>query len=124
MSRLEAETAQRLSSFEIGPDGTLTARFLFQEDYIGFKEHFPSQKVLPAICQILSVLVMLERFKNTTVILREIIQAKFMLPVLPMQGITCTCKELTASGQDFVVNASISNELGKVSELKLKCSLN
>lgn len=110
-------------------DGILTSRFVFPEDFIGFQGHFPSNKVLPGVCQIQCIASMLEAWKKCDVSLKEIMLAKFLKPVLPGEELTCECR--LAPGidfksapnqlsEDFMVKAYVNKGAERVAEFKLK----
>ncbi len=66
---------------------------------------------------------MLEKYKDKTVTLREIIQAKFVAPVYPKQKITCVCKDPVADSEDFIVKAEINCETERIAQLRLRISI-
>jgi len=101
-------------------DRTLTARFAFPEDFIGFQGHFPDNKILPGVCQIQCAVTMLEKWKNLPVVLKEIILAKFFSTVIPLEEFMCVCKGIEHTGEDFILRASIRKGDKKISEMKLK----
>jgi 3-hydroxyacyl-[acyl-carrier-protein] dehydratase len=100
--------------------GILKARFVFPEEFAGFQGHFPSHKVLPGVCQILCVNLMFEKSIGRPVVLKEIISAKFISPVLPLEEIACVCTNNAGNGHKYTLKASISKLAGKISEIKLK----
>lgn len=101
-------------------DGTLTSRFVFPEDFIGFQGHFPGNKVLPGVCQIQCIASMLETWKNKAVAIKEIVLAKFLAPVLPSEELTCVCRDITAADKYFMVKAYVNKGAERVAEFKLK----
>ena len=101
-------------------DGTLIARFVFPEKFAGFQGHFPSHKVLPGVCQIMCVKFMFEKSASRPVVLKEIVSAKFISPVSPLEEITCVCRNNIGNGHERTLKASISKANSKVSEIKLK----
>jgi 3-hydroxymyristoyl/3-hydroxydecanoyl-(acyl carrier protein) dehydratase len=102
---------------------TLTASFIFPEDFAGFRGHFPAQKVLPGVCHIQCVTLMFERAKKRPVILKEIIQAKYISPVLPSEELVCICSDGSKDGGDIILKATLSRDNRKVSEVKLRVSI-
>ena len=100
----------------------LTAVFIFPEDFIGFQGHFPSRKVLPGVCHIQCVTLMFEKAKERPVTLKEIIQAKYISPVLPSEELICVCSS-AQEGRNFILKATLSRDSQKVSELKLRVSI-
>lgn len=117
MSRIKDGIEQSMTGHEV--TGTaISARFLFPEKFIGFQGHFPDKKVLPGACQVQCVLVAIEKALQHPVILREIVLAKYVVPVFPCEQITCT---VSGSAGD-VYKARISRGAERVSEIKLKIS--
>ena len=122
MSIIKSDIERCMKGLTPVDGNTLKAVFIFPEDFIGFQGHFPSHKVLPGVCHIQCVTLMFERAKERPVCLKEIIQAKYISPVLPSEEIVCVCSS-TQEGADFILKATISRDNLKVSELKLKVSI-
>jgi 3-hydroxyacyl-[acyl-carrier-protein] dehydratase len=104
-------------------DGSISAGFVFPEDFIGFQGHFPSGKLLPGVCQIQCVTVMIEKMAGKKLVIEEIILAKFFSPVFPSEELTCVCKASGAignNGDGLVVKASVTKGAVKVAEIKLR----
>ena len=116
---IKREVENYMTVLEASADGVLTARFTFPDEFVGFQGHFPSGKVLPGVCQIQCVASMLEK-TGKAFLLKEIISAKFVLPVLPHEEIVCVCSRIKGAPEDFVVKASVSRGGQVVSELKLR----
>ena len=117
-SKIDKEVAAGMSGFEAAAD-QLVANFMFGEDFIGFDGHFPTKKVLPGICQIQCVKAMLGQWKHTEVFLKEIVNAKYFLPVSPGEELTCRCRDITDNGDGYSLKASISRGSEKVSEFRV-----
>jgi len=100
-------------------DGILKACFTFPEEFVGFQGHFPSEKVLPGVCQIQCVVSMYEK-AGKAFLLKEIISAKFFSPVSPSEEILCVCSKIEDTPEGFVVKASVSKGGQVVAELKLR----
>ncbi len=121
MKTIKTEIEQYMTALEAsGP--TVTARFVFPEEFLGFKGHFPHKKVLPGVCQIQCALATIERAIQRSVELREIALAKYFSPVSPGEEITCTCSDIAPAGE-FTVKAKITKGPAKVAELKLRVAL-
>ncbi len=99
---------------------TVTSRFVFPEEFIGFHGHFPRKKILPGVCQIQCALTTIEKANKKAVVLREIITAKYFAPVSPAEELTCVCSDLQEKENDFIVKAVISRNAAKISEFKLR----
>lgn len=119
MSVIKKEIEQCMSDL-IESNQTLAARFIFPEDFIGFRGHFPIKKILPGICQIQCAVTMLEKWKELPVVVKEIILAKFFSIVIPLEEIICVCKGIEQTDEDFILRASIRKGDKKISEMKLK----
>ena len=63
-------------------DETLSAQIKFNENFIGFKGHFPGNPVLPGVVMIKVMTQMFERYKRKEYLLSEIKKAKFIEPIL------------------------------------------
>ncbi len=124
MSRIKKEIKKSMIGFiereSVDGDSELSARFIFDEDFIGFQGHFPQNKVLPGVCQIQCVNEMLEVWKKRKVGLEEIVSAKYLLPVSPLEELTIQCSNIKFSDISYTLKASVNKEGEKVSEFKLK----
>ncbi len=99
---------------------TVTSRFVFPEEFIGFQGHFPEKKILPGVCQIQCVLTTLEKTNKKAVDLKEILLAKYFAPASPGEELTCVCSDLKEQGGEFTVKAVISKSSTKIAEFKLR----
>ena len=61
--------------------GGKVARFLFPENFTGFKGHFPSGPILPGVCKIQALIVLAENIHKNVFELKEIREAKFFSTV-------------------------------------------
>jgi 3-hydroxyacyl-[acyl-carrier-protein] dehydratase len=111
---------QCMVDFGITESGGLGAGFIFPEDFVGFQGHFPGNKILPGICQIQCAIAMLEKWQGKRVILKEIIMAKFLSPVLPSEELICRGSNIEERDGAFILKASFSRDDKKVAEMKLK----
>ena len=122
MRKIKTEIEQCMTASEKnGP--TLTARFMFSPEFIGFQGHFPQQKVLPGACQIQCALTTIEKECGRGVTLHEIALAKFVAPVLPDQEICCSVGDCDDTGGEWTCRVRISRDETRVTELKLRVSL-
>jgi 3-hydroxyacyl-[acyl-carrier-protein] dehydratase len=119
MSVIKKEIRRLMKDYSEIDSNNLNARFIFPEDFIGFKGHFPSGKILPGVCHIQCVILMMEMAKNKPVLLKEIVQAKYMSPILPSEEVLCICNCLEDKG-DIIIRATFSREGSRISELKLR----
>ncbi len=121
MKKIKTEIAQYMTVVEAS-NRTITSRFVFPEEFLGFQGHFPGNKVLPGVCQIQCALAAVERATQRTVELKEVTLAKYFSPVAPGEEIVCTCSDVADHGA-FTMKAVISKGATKISELKLRVVL-
>ena len=105
------------------PGGNITARFIFPQDFSGFKGHFPGRPVLPGVCKIQAVMVMLEKWHKKNVCLTEISMAKFFAPVCDNQEIIISSGKLDKVSDEPKIKASVTSGGKKIAELQLKLSV-
>lgn len=121
MKKIKAEITQFMTGFEAG-NGAFTSRFVFPETFIGFQGHFPEKKILPGVCQIQCALSTVERAKQKSLELREIVLAKYFSPVSPEEEIQCVCTDVNETAE-FTFKTVIAKGETKVAELKLRVVL-
>ena len=101
--------------------GGAEATFTFSEDFSGFQGHFPAGKILPGICQVQCVLALLSRWQDNSPRLVEITSAKYVLPIVPGETITCKIHGLKQNGDSVLsLKASILKGSERVSDFRLK----
>ncbi len=120
MRTIKKEIAQCMYDLDLEDNHILTAHFVFPEDFIGFQGHFPENKILPGICQIQCVIAMLEEWKKKKVVLKEIVLAKFLLPVRPFEELACTGQNIEESNGELALKVLFSKSGKKTAEIKLK----
>lgn len=123
MRKLKEEVAGCMSGLRAEADGSLSARFTFPEDFVGFEGHFPGKKILPGVCQIDCLLSMLEGSTGKKALLKEVVMAKFILPVFPGEEISFSSKSSVEEAGRLVVKASSRKGGERASELKLRVEL-
>lgn len=74
-------------------------QFCFKPDFIGFKGHFPGYPLLPAFVQIMTGIVLVEEQIKTSLTLKGVSNAKFLLQIRPDQALTVECKDLSSGGK-------------------------
>jgi 3-hydroxyacyl-[acyl-carrier-protein] dehydratase len=89
--RSEIEQLMQISATD---SGARVASFCFPPDFPGFQGHFPDKAILPGACQLQCFLSLLVHFAGRPLVLKEIILAKYFLPVRPDEMITCTITDL------------------------------
>jgi 3-hydroxyacyl-[acyl-carrier-protein] dehydratase len=119
-SEIARQIRECMSELEQTDADAVTARFRFPEDFIGFQGHFPRNPVLPAVCEIELALAVLEAWKTSGVILREIVFAKFSSPVTCDQEVVCSCSVRMEDGGAALVAASLTRDGATVAGFKLR----
>ncbi|MCD4781863.1 MAG: hypothetical protein K8S27_15155 [Candidatus Omnitrophica bacterium] len=100
----------------------LRAKFVFDENFVGFKGHFENNPVLPGVCKILASIEAIKRWKKKEDLnLIEIKSAKFFMPVTCNEELIFNCLDNEAP-VGYSINVKIARGEEKVSELKLKLS--
>jgi 3-hydroxyacyl-[acyl-carrier-protein] dehydratase len=98
----------------------LRAHFLFPKGFIGFQGHFPDKPVLPGVCKVQAVITMLGAWHKRGVGLKEIVLAKFFVPVSYGERLTFECQEHKRNSEEILVKALVTRQGKKVAELQLK----
>ena len=120
MSQLARQIRECMSDLEQADDGTLTARFVFPAEFLGFQGHFPGEPVLPAVCEIQGAVAMLEAWEKRRVGLREIILAKFSAPVTCDEEVVYACSVTMEDRHGAVVKASVAKHGTAVARFRLR----
>ena len=123
MSKMARQIRQCMSDLAEAGGGSLTARFLFPPEFIGFLGHFPERPVLPAVCKIQAAVAMLEAAKRRRVRLDEIVLAKFSAPVTCDEEVEFLCTTVMGDTNSAVVKATVSKNGENVSKFKLRVTL-
>ena len=122
MRRVKEEIEQYMTGLEM-ESRTLTSRFSFPPEFIGFQGHFPAKKILPGVCQIQCALSTLEKGRGKGVVLKEVVLAKYFSPLFPDDEMTCVVNDDGATSGEHTVKAVITKNTVKIAELKLRVSL-
>jgi 3-hydroxyacyl-[acyl-carrier-protein] dehydratase len=101
-------------------DSMVTSNFMFPPEFIGFQGHFPTNKILPGACQIQCAISTIEKALEKRVVLKEILLAKYLAPIMPGDNVSCTVNLMPDSGSDFICKVRITKGPGKVTELKIR----
>ena len=119
MRTIKTEIENAMTALEI--EGlTLTSRFIFSQEFIGFQGHFPTKKILPGVCQIQCALSTLEKGRGKSVALKEVVLAKYFSPLFPDDEVTCMVSDGGATSGEHTVKALITKNTVKIAELKLR----
>ena len=90
----------------ISPDKA-TGRYLFPPGFIGFSGHFPGHSVVPAFVQVLSAIIVVEKWKSLQLQLVKIEKAKLHIELRPGQEITVLCRELEVKNVSPVIEVKL-----------------
>src|SRR5210317_478198 len=74
----------------------ITGKFCFKSEFVGFSGHFPGYPLLPAVIQLLTAQVLIERQKGCGIRVTSIRKAKFRSEIRPGDRITVKCSDVTA----------------------------
>jgi 3-hydroxymyristoyl/3-hydroxydecanoyl-(acyl carrier protein) dehydratase len=104
----------------VAAKGEKAATFCFPPDFTGFQGHFPGKAILPGACQLQCFLAFLEQVSERELTIKEITLAKFYLPVLPDETITCTLSGLPADlSGNFTAKGSIFRGDERLTEIRV-----
>ncbi len=101
---------------------TLISEFLFDENFPGFTGHFPDFSILPAICQIESVLVACSKYLNKELRIKKIKKAKFTSMVHPGDTVEVRIEIKDEDGL-YGIRAALFNSSVKVSVFTMTMEL-
>lgn len=103
--------------------GHWEASFCFPTEFIAFQGHFPGRAILPGACQIQCLLTMLEEFSGKSLALKEIMLAKYIVPVEPGKTVTVRVSEPPDPGlPEATVKGIILRDEVRVSEIRVHVS--
>lgn len=122
MNKLIQEIKQCMSDLVETKKGEVYARFLFPPEFIGFQGHFPKKPILPGVCKIQAVIAMLQAFEKRDIRLKEIVLAKFLLPVSHGEELVFNYRKQTESNSEALIKASVTGKGKKIAELQLRVS--
>lgn len=100
MNKISQEIAAALMGAVTTDDlGTMEGCYLFTDQFAGFAGHFPEQPILPAIVEILAVVLLVGEQTGYRQRLVAVEDAKFLNPVRPNQELLVRCKPRTIKGK-------------------------
>ena len=124
LSKIAAQTMEAMKPVVANGTGKAVATFTFGEGFAGFQGHFPDKPVLPGVCQIECVLSLFSHWREARAKLVEIVSAKYVLPILPGEEVTCNISNVKEAGDDIIsLSASLLKGKERVSTLRLKVRL-
>ncbi len=120
MSILKQEIMAQLSPMTRGAAGELLFGVTFPSQFSGFKGHFPGRPVLPGVCMVQTALVALGVYHGKAVRLRQLVTAKWLLPVAPQESLDYVMRpdgELTGLMR---VKVSVTRQAERIAEFTLE----
>jgi len=120
MPEIRRELHKRMTDFGEDPGGRLHARFVFDPGFVGFEGHFPERKILPGVCQVMCIKELLEEWKKLGVHLKELVSARYLLPVSPGDECVVTAWDIRNSEGEYLLKAGLSRGGEKVSEFRMR----
>ena len=79
------------------PD-TITGKYCFSDDFLGFSGHFPGYPILPAVVQLIAAQCLIEEQKGHQIELRSVLNAKFLQEIRPGNEILIQCTDCAVKG--------------------------
>jgi 3-hydroxymyristoyl/3-hydroxydecanoyl-(acyl carrier protein) dehydratase len=92
---------------QIASDGSARLEFCFPYDDPTFAGHFPHRPLLPGVFQLVIVRVAAEAVLKQPLIVREVVKAKFLRPIIPTETVRVELK-LTGKPDTIQARASFS----------------
>lgn len=120
MSPLAEQIQRCMSDLSQSGDGELTARFLFPLEFAGFQGHFPERPILPAVCEIQAAIAMLEASSKRRIRLKEIVSAKFSMPVTCEEEVVYSCSVAMQDSQMAVLKTNVTKHGESVAKFRLR----
>ena len=111
MSRSPIQNAllQRLGPITELPDNSYQTTITFDEDFLGFKGHFPDHPIVPGVCEISLVELLAQLVTgNDALRTKRIIHVKFHNPIFPGDSANFTFSIRKDADEHTIVTASAS----------------
>ena len=100
MNRVKQEiVSSAIDEINVTAPGTISRRYCFNRDFIGFSGHFPGHPILPAFVQVLTALTLAEEHSGYPLELVGVENAKFHIELRPGQEISVECEEKPVRGK-------------------------
>lgn len=88
------------------------------EDFVGYKGHFPDQPVLPGICMIDAVLLAAQEHLGRNLRIQTVKSAKFYSPARPGDRLTVE-GEVEGEDPEWRISGAITSGNGRVGKIRL-----
>jgi 3-hydroxyacyl-[acyl-carrier-protein] dehydratase len=123
MGKLARAIKECMSDLRCDSENILSANFIFDKDFLGFKGHFPDKAILPGICKIQAAILMFEEFSNKSAHLKEVVLAKFFSPVSANEPVVFSLERLQEGEDEYLLRVKVSALEKKVADLQLRVIL-
>jgi len=90
---IEAVKRSALGPVQIKSPDTITGRYSFSDDFLGFSGHFPGYPILPAVVQLIAAQCLIEEQKGRKIELSALQNAKFLHEIRPNNEILIQCAD-------------------------------
>ncbi len=87
-----------LGPAQIMENDTITCKFCFMDDFLGFSGHFPGYPILPAVVQLIAAQFVIEEMRGCHLQLESIQHAKFLHEIKPGNEILIQCSTSSVKG--------------------------
>ena len=101
-------------------DGRITAQIAFPKNFTGFKGHFPGNPVVPGVCEVFSILVLLELALKRKARLKTIVLAKFLSMIRCDEEVTVELRRETKNGPAECVKAIFRSADNKIADIQIE----
>lgn len=95
---IDAVRRSALGPARITSPDTISGRYCFSDDFLGFLGHFPDYPILPAVVQLIAAQCLIEEQKGHPVELSSVRNAKFLQEIMPGNEILIQCADCTIKG--------------------------
>jgi 3-hydroxyacyl-[acyl-carrier-protein] dehydratase len=113
------EAAAIRESTSVGAD-TAARRYRFSADFVGFRGHFPSDAILPAVVQLEAVVALVQELAGTPLRLIAVPSAKFLVPVRPGEDLEVRYRHSsTAAGNRYEATLTVEDRTVSFFSLEL-----
>jgi 3-hydroxyacyl-[acyl-carrier-protein] dehydratase len=95
---IDAVKKSALGPAQTKDSDTITGRYCFTDDFIGFSGHFPGYPILPAVVQLIAAMCLIEEQKGHPLHLDSVQNAKFLQEIRPGHEILIQCTDCLVKG--------------------------
>jgi 3-hydroxyacyl-[acyl-carrier-protein] dehydratase len=95
---IDAVKKSAIGPAQMKDSNTITGKYCFADDFIGFSGHFPGYPILPAVVQLIAALCIIEEQKGHQLQLHSVQNAKFLQEIRPGNEILIQCTDCAVKG--------------------------